>query len=134
MEQAIEFEARRQIEILEAAGKVEQETRLYDPERDETRSMRTKEEAHDYRYFPGPGPAAAGVVPEEMISQIRSAMPELPEERRERIRGRTNISAEQAAQLTASISVTTFALETFQEALRRRAASQTGWSDRSRHS
>src|SRR5512134_4018669 len=54
MEQAIEFEARRQIEILEAGGTVEQETRLYDPERDETRSMRIKEEAHDYRYFPDP--------------------------------------------------------------------------------
>src|SRR5438309_11818680 len=50
MERAIEFEARRQIELLEGGGKVEQETRLYDAERDETRSMRTKEDAHDYRY------------------------------------------------------------------------------------
>src|SRR3954451_18984269 len=54
MERAIEFEARRQIELLEDGGRIEQETRLYDPERDETRSMRTKEEAHDYRYFPDP--------------------------------------------------------------------------------
>src|SRR5205823_4399436 len=54
MEQAIEYEARRQIEIIENGGSIVQETRLYDPERDETRSMRTKEEAHDYRYFPDP--------------------------------------------------------------------------------
>ena len=54
MEQAIEFEAARQIEILEAGGRVEQETRLYDPERNETRSMRSKEDAQDYRYFPDP--------------------------------------------------------------------------------
>ena len=54
MEQAIEFEARRQIEILEGGGKVEQETRLYDPDRNETRSMRSKEDAQDYRYFPDP--------------------------------------------------------------------------------
>ena len=54
MERAIEYEARRQIELLEDGRRVEQETRLYDPERDETRSLRTKEEAHDYRYFPDP--------------------------------------------------------------------------------
>src|SRR6185295_3378170 len=54
MEQAIEFEAKRQIEILEDGGKIVQETRLYDPQKNETRSMRTKEDAHDYRYFPDP--------------------------------------------------------------------------------
>src|SRR5882672_11917214 len=54
MERAIEFEAKRQIELLEDGGKIEQETRLYDAERDETRSMRTKEDAQDYRYFPDP--------------------------------------------------------------------------------
>ncbi len=59
--QAIEYEARRQIEIIEDGGTIEQETRLFDPNKGETRSMRSKEEAHDYRYFPDPGPAAAGV-------------------------------------------------------------------------
>src|SRR5262249_4708185 len=54
LERAIEYEARRQIELLEAGGEVVQETRLYDPHRDETRSMRSKEDAHDYRYFPDP--------------------------------------------------------------------------------
>jgi len=115
MEQAIEYEARRQIEILESGGKVEQETRLYDPDRNETRSMRTKEEAHDYRYFPDPDLLPL-VVAEEMISQIRSSMPKSREERRSEFMGYGNISAELAAQLTSSISVTTFALKTFQGA------------------
>jgi aspartyl-tRNA(Asn)/glutamyl-tRNA(Gln) amidotransferase subunit B len=83
MEHAIAFEARRQIEILEAGGRIEQETRLYDPERDETRSMRTKEEAHDYRYFPDPDLLPL-VVSEETIETIRRSMPELPEAKRAR--------------------------------------------------
>ncbi|HSA89464.1 MAG TPA: Asp-tRNA(Asn)/Glu-tRNA(Gln) amidotransferase subunit GatB [Burkholderiales bacterium] len=117
MEQAIDYEARRQIEILQSGGKVEQETRLYDPERNETRSMRTKEEAHDYRYFPDPDLLPL-VVPDEMISQIRSTMPKSREERRSEFMQYGSISAEQAAQLTSSISVTTFALKTFQGAPR----------------
>ncbi|MGH8648894.1 MAG: Asp-tRNA(Asn)/Glu-tRNA(Gln) amidotransferase subunit GatB, partial [Burkholderiales bacterium] len=83
LERAIEFEARRQIEILEDGGKIVQETRLYDAERDETRSMRTKEEAHDYRYFPEPDllPLA---VSDRWLSEIRSQMPELPAAKRRR--------------------------------------------------
>jgi aspartyl-tRNA(Asn)/glutamyl-tRNA(Gln) amidotransferase subunit B len=81
MEQAIEFEARRQIEILEEGGKVEQETRLFDPERNETRSMRTKEDAHDYRYFPDPDLLPL-VIADKDIEKIRSEMPELPSEKR----------------------------------------------------
>ena len=61
--QAIEYEARRQIEIIEDGGTIDQETRLYDPDKGETRSMRSKEEAHDYRYFPGSRPAAARIQP-----------------------------------------------------------------------
>jgi aspartyl-tRNA(Asn)/glutamyl-tRNA(Gln) amidotransferase subunit B len=83
MEHAIEFEARRQIEILEAGGKVEQETRLYDPDRDETRAMRTKEEAHDYRYFPDPDLLPL-VVTEDEIETMRRTLPELPEAKRAR--------------------------------------------------
>ena len=60
--QAIEHEARRQIEIIEDGGTIEQETRLFDPDKGETRSMRSKEEAHDYRYFPGSGPVAARIL------------------------------------------------------------------------
>jgi len=83
MEQAIEFEAARQVEIVEGGGKIEQETRLYDPDRNETRPMRTKEDAQDYRYFPDPDllPLAVG---EELLSQIRNSMPELPEAKRGR--------------------------------------------------
>jgi aspartyl-tRNA(Asn)/glutamyl-tRNA(Gln) amidotransferase subunit B len=83
MEHAIEFEALRQIEILEAGGTVEQETRLYDPERDETRSMRTKEEAHDYRYFPDPDLLPL-VVDEKIVEQLRRTLPELPDAKRVR--------------------------------------------------
>jgi aspartyl-tRNA(Asn)/glutamyl-tRNA(Gln) amidotransferase subunit B len=77
MEQAIEFEARRQIEILEGGGKIEQETRLYDPDRNETRSMRSKEDAQDYRYFPDPDLLPL-VITEEEINGIRAKMPRLP--------------------------------------------------------
>jgi aspartyl-tRNA(Asn)/glutamyl-tRNA(Gln) amidotransferase subunit B len=83
MEQAIEFEARRQIGVLEDGGKVVQETRLYDPEKGETRAMRSKEEAHDYRYFPDPDLLPL-VVAEADVERIRATLPELPEARRER--------------------------------------------------
>ena len=83
MEQAIEFEAARQIEILEDGGRIEQETRLYDPERNETRSMRSKEDAQDYRYFPDPDLLPV-VVSEELLSQVRRSLPELPEAKRQR--------------------------------------------------
>jgi len=101
LERAIEHEARRQIEILEAGGRIDQETRLYDPERDETRSLRSKEEAHDYRYFPDPDllPLA---VSEQWIAEIRSRMPELPAARRARFESRYKLSPQVAAQVTAS--------------------------------
>ena len=81
--QAIEYEARRQIAILEDGGTVEQETRLYDPNRGETRSMRSKEEAHDYRYFPDPD-----LLPLELeqawIDGIAATLPELPDAKKAR--------------------------------------------------
>ena len=90
MEQAIEFEARRQIELLEDGGKIVQETRLYDPDRNETRSMRSKEDAQDYRYFPDPDLLPL-VVTEKMIDDVKQDMPELPEARREELdRGSTD--------------------------------------------
>jgi aspartyl-tRNA(Asn)/glutamyl-tRNA(Gln) amidotransferase subunit B len=101
MEHAIEFEARRQIETLEGGGSVVQETRLYDPERDETRSMRTKEEAHDYRYFPDPDLLPL-VIEESILSAMRSALPELPDARRERFEREYALSAYDAGALTAS--------------------------------
>ena len=80
MERAIEFEAKRQIEILEDGGKIVQETRLYDSDKDETRSLRIKEEAHDYRYFPDPDLLPLEVS-DEWIDEIKATMPELPEEK-----------------------------------------------------
>ena len=101
MERAIEFEARRQIELLEEGGKVEQETRLYDAERDETRSMRTKEDAHDYRYFPDPDLLPL-VLREEQIRKIETEMPELPDATRERFARQYALPAYDAGVLTAS--------------------------------
>src|SRR5690606_13530567 len=81
--QAIEYEARRQIEILEDGGTIDQETRLFDASRGETRSMRSKEEAHDYRYFPDPD-----LLPLELdqswVDEIKATLPELPDEKKRR--------------------------------------------------
>jgi aspartyl-tRNA(Asn)/glutamyl-tRNA(Gln) amidotransferase subunit B len=99
MERAIEFEARRQIELLQEGKTVEQETRLYDPERDETRSMRTKEDAQDYRYFPDPDLLPL-VVTENQIARIRATLPELPDEMRERFIKEYGLPSEMAFVLT----------------------------------
>ncbi len=101
LEHAIEFEARRQIELIEDGGRVAQETRLYDPERAETRSMRSKEDAHDYRYFPDPDLLPI-VVSEADIDRLRAALPELPEARRERFAREYALSAYDAGILTAT--------------------------------
>jgi aspartyl-tRNA(Asn)/glutamyl-tRNA(Gln) amidotransferase subunit B len=101
MERAIEFEARRQIELLEDGGTVVQETRLYDPERDETRSMRSKEDAQDYRYFPDPDLLPL-VVTEEAIEELRRSLSELPEARRQRFVREYALPAYDAGVLTAS--------------------------------
>jgi aspartyl-tRNA(Asn)/glutamyl-tRNA(Gln) amidotransferase subunit B len=101
MERAIEYEARRQIELLEDGGKVEQETRLYDPERDETRSMRSKEDAQDYRYFPDPDLLPL-VVSEALVNEILQGLPELPDARRERFMRDHRLPAYDAGVLTAS--------------------------------
>ncbi|MGE3161342.1 MAG: Asp-tRNA(Asn)/Glu-tRNA(Gln) amidotransferase subunit GatB [Burkholderiales bacterium] len=99
MEQAIEYEARRQIELIEDGGAVVQETRLFDPDKGETRPMRSKEEAHDYRYFPDPDLLPL-VVAEADIERIRAALPELPEARRARLAA-LGLSAADAAALVA---------------------------------
>ncbi|MBN1240969.1 MAG: Asp-tRNA(Asn)/Glu-tRNA(Gln) amidotransferase subunit GatB [Gammaproteobacteria bacterium] len=83
VEKAIEIEAERQIDVLESGGNVVQETRLYDPDRNETRPMRTKEEANDYRYFPDPDLLPV-LVDEALIERIRAELPELPDAKRER--------------------------------------------------
>ena len=111
LERAIEFEAKRQIEILEDGGKIVQETRLYDPDKDETRSMRIKEEAHDYRYFPDPDLPPLEVS-EKWIEEIKAKLPELPEAKRRKFID-LGISPAQANLLTSSIQTTNYALLMF---------------------
>jgi aspartyl-tRNA(Asn)/glutamyl-tRNA(Gln) amidotransferase subunit B len=101
IEQAIEFEIERQIDIVESGGEVIQETRLYDPERNETRSMREKEEANDYRYFPCPDLLPV-VIEQADIDQEARAMPELPDAKRVRYQDNWGLSQEDAQMLTAS--------------------------------
>jgi aspartyl-tRNA(Asn)/glutamyl-tRNA(Gln) amidotransferase subunit B len=97
---AIEHEARRQIELLEGGGRIQQETRLFDAERGETRSMRTKEEAHDYRYFPDPDLLPLE-VDEAFIEAIRKTLPELPDARKARFMADHGLSAYDAEVLVA---------------------------------
>jgi aspartyl-tRNA(Asn)/glutamyl-tRNA(Gln) amidotransferase subunit B len=99
--QAIEYEARRQIAILEDGGSIDQETRLYDPKKGETRSMRSKEEAHDYRYFPDPD-----LLPLEFddayVDALRVDLPELPDDKRERFISEFGLKPYDASVLVAS--------------------------------
>jgi aspartyl-tRNA(Asn)/glutamyl-tRNA(Gln) amidotransferase subunit B len=99
LRQAVEYEVRRQVEIVESGGKVEQETRLFDPQRGETRSMRSKEDAHDYRYFPEPDLPPLVVAP-AAIEQIRRTLPELPRARAARYQRELGLSAYDASLVT----------------------------------
>ncbi len=101
LERAIEFEVRRQIELIEDGGSVVQETRLYDPGRDETRPMRSKEDAMDYRYFPDPDLLPLAIA-NDWIEQVRGTLPELPGAMRERFEREYGLTAYDAQTLTAS--------------------------------
>jgi aspartyl-tRNA(Asn)/glutamyl-tRNA(Gln) amidotransferase subunit B len=97
---AVETEALRQIELWEGGGSVVQETRLYDPTRGETRSMRSKEDAHDYRYFPEPDLLPL-VLDEEWVAELKAGLPELPDAKRKRFVEQYGIGAYDAGVLTA---------------------------------
>ena len=99
MEEAIQYEVRRQIELIEDGGIVIQETRLYDPERQETRSMRSKEDANDYRYFPDPDLLPLVISP-DWVESIRKTMPRLPAELRKQWQGEFGLSAYDVQLLT----------------------------------
>jgi aspartyl-tRNA(Asn)/glutamyl-tRNA(Gln) amidotransferase subunit B len=116
LERAIEFEARRQIEILEDGGKVIQETRLYDADRDETRPMRSKEEAHDYRYFPDPDLPPLE-VDEEWIQEIEAQLPELPRSRIRRFK-EYGLSGYDAALLNADLDISNYFEDVVDHSLR----------------
>ncbi|MEO0466181.1 MAG: Asp-tRNA(Asn)/Glu-tRNA(Gln) amidotransferase subunit GatB [Pseudomonadota bacterium] len=107
IQQAIEYEARRQIEILEGGGTVDQETRLFDPNKGETRSMRSKEDAHDYRYFPDPDLLPLELDP-AFIEEIRKTLPELPDQKRARFEAVYGLSRYDAGVLTADAESAAF--------------------------
>ncbi len=104
MHRAIEFEVNRQIGVLESGGRLQQETRLWDERAGETRVMRSKEEAHDYRYFPEPDLPPL-MVSDEFVERVRATMPELPEARRRRFMDQYGLSFSDASQLTSERSL-----------------------------
>ena len=101
LEKAIEYEVRRQVELIGEGGSVRQETRLWDPQKGETRSMRSKEDAHDYRYFPDPDLLPLEIAP-AWIAKVKSTLPELPGEMRARFTRDFGIVSQDAITLTAS--------------------------------
>ena len=98
----IEQEARRQVDLIEDGGQVVQETRLYDPDRNETRSMRSKEDAHDYRYFPDPDLLPLE-LDEDFLAECRASLPELPDAKRARYEGELGLTPYNARELTAEV-------------------------------
>jgi len=107
VEKAINYEIERQIELIESGGKVVQETRLYDPDKGETRSMRSKEEANDYRYFPDPDLLPV-VLDDDIIEKVRAALPELPDEKAARFERDYGLTEYDAGVLTASRELSAF--------------------------
>ncbi|MBS1037236.1 Asp-tRNA(Asn)/Glu-tRNA(Gln) amidotransferase subunit GatB [Gluconobacter cerinus] len=105
--QSIEVEAQRQIEIWEAGGEVDQETRLFDHVRSETRSLRSKEDAHDYRYFPDPDLLPL-IIEQSWVDELEAALPELPEAKRDRLEREYGVSRYEASVLTAEQAVADF--------------------------
>ena len=107
VERAINIEVERQIDLIEDGGEVVQETRLYDSVKNETRSMRSKEEANDYRYFPDPDLLPV-VITEEYRRQVKAELPELPEQKQQRYIDDLGLSAYDAGVITASISLANY--------------------------
>jgi aspartyl-tRNA(Asn)/glutamyl-tRNA(Gln) amidotransferase subunit B len=107
VEKAINYEVERQIDVIESGGKVVQETRLYDPDKGETRSMRSKEEANDYRYFPDPDLLPV-VLDEALIATVRQSLPELPDAKAARFLSDFGLTEYDAGVLTAGREIATF--------------------------
>lgn len=111
IQQAIDVEAKRQIAIVEGGGEVTQETRLFDPDKQETRSMRSKEEAHDYRYFPDPDLLPL-VIEQAWVDEIQATLPELPDAKKARFIGDFGLSDYDASVLTADLDSSSYFEET----------------------
>ena len=123
LKQAIEYEARRQIKIIEDGGKIKQETRLFDPNRSETRPLRSKEDAHDYRYLPDPDLLPLDLK-EPFIQEMKASLPELPDERKQRFMREYELSAYDAGILVSDRETAEF----FETAANGRDAKQvTNW-------
>ena len=126
LEEAINYEIRRQIELIEDGGRVVQETRLYDPDKRETRSMRSKEDAQDYRYFPDPDlPPLA--ISQEWIERVRASMPELPGAMRERFVRDFGLTEYDAAVLTQSKAMAGYFEDVVNAAGREQAKPAANW-------
>ncbi len=110
IEKAINSEVQRQIELIEDGGKVIQQTRLYDPNKDETRAMRSKEEANDYRYFPDPDLLPV-VIEDSFLADVRANLPELPPQKRERFQSQYGLSLYDASVLASSREQAEFMVE-----------------------
>ena len=121
MQRAIEYEVARHIQVLESGGHLTQETRLWDERAVETRVMRSKEDAHDYRYFPEPDLPPL-IVSDEFIEQVRNSMPELPEDRRKRFGDQYGLSFSEASQLVADRSLADYYEDTVKSCGNARAA------------
>jgi aspartyl-tRNA(Asn)/glutamyl-tRNA(Gln) amidotransferase subunit B len=126
VERAINIEVERQIEVLEAGGKVVQETRLYDADNNETRSMRSKEEANDYRYFPDPDLLPL-VLDKAMIEEVRATLPELPKAKRDRFIREMDLSAYDAAVLTSSRELADYFEQAFAASNKQDAKQCANW-------
>jgi aspartyl-tRNA(Asn)/glutamyl-tRNA(Gln) amidotransferase subunit B len=107
VERAINIEVERQIDLIEDGGKVVQETRLYDSDKNETRSMRSKEEAMDYRYFPDPDLLPV-ILTEEYRQQVKAELPELPEQKQQRFMDELGLSGYDAGVITASLALANY--------------------------
>jgi aspartyl-tRNA(Asn)/glutamyl-tRNA(Gln) amidotransferase subunit B len=107
LHKAIEFEAMRQVEIIESGGKIDQETRLFDSTKGETRTMRSKEDAHDYRYFPDPDLLPLEIT-QAFVDDIKKSLPELPDEKQQRYIDTLGLSPYDASVIVADLAVTEY--------------------------
>ncbi|CAN5213942.1 Asp-tRNA(Asn)/Glu-tRNA(Gln) amidotransferase subunit GatB [soil metagenome] len=126
MEDAINYEVRRQIELIEDGGKVKQETRLYDPDRKETRSMRSKEDSQDYRYFPDPDLPPLMISP-DWIARVKATMPELPGAMRARFESELGLSEYDAAVLTQSKAMAAYFEAVLEKTGKEQAKQAANW-------